>query len=105
MVSSHRNLVLRNMTTDLLKHGKITTTETRAKEVKRMADKMITLGKRGDLHARRQVMAYIMDETVVKTLFDEIAPKYSERKGGYTRIMKLGPRRGDGAPMAIIELV
>ena len=105
MVSSHRNLVLRNMTTDLLKHGKITTTETRAKEVKRMADKMITLGKRGDLHARRQAMAYMMDETVVKTLFDEIAPKYSERKGGYTRIMKLGPRRGDGAPMAIIELV
>ena len=66
---------------------------------------MITLGKRGDLHARRQAMAYMMDETVVKTLFDEIAPKYSERKGGYTRIMKLGPRRGDGAPMAIIELV
>ena len=70
-----------------------------------MVEKMITLGKRGDLHARRQAMAYMMDETVVKTLFDEIAPKYSERKGGYTRIMKLGPRRGDGAPMAIIELV
>ena len=81
MVSSHRNLVLRNMTTDLLKHGKITTTETRAKEVKRMADKMITLGKRGDLHARRQALAYMMDETVVKNLFDEIAPKYAERNG------------------------
>ena len=105
MVSSHRNLVLRNMTTDLLKHGKITTTETRAKELKRMADKMITLGKRGDLHARRQALAYMMDETVVKNLFDEIAPKYAERNGGYSRIIKTMPRRGDAAPMAIIELV
>ena len=105
MVSSHRNLVLRNMTTDLLKHGKITTTETRAKEVKRMADKMITLGKRGDLHARRQALAYMMDETVVKNLFDEIAPKYAERNGGYSRIIKTMPRRGDAAPMAKIELV
>ena len=105
MVSSHRNLVLRNMTTDLLKHGKITTTETRAKEVKRMADKMITLGKRGDLHARRQALAYMMDETVVKNLFDEIAPKYAERNGGYSRIIKTMPRRGDAAPMSIIELV
>ena len=105
MVSSHRNLVLRNMTTDLLKHGKITTTETRAKEVKRMAEKMITLGKRGDLHARRQALAYMMDETVVKNLFDEIAPKYAERNGGYSRIIKTMPRRGDAAPMAIIELV
>ena len=105
MVSSHRNLVLRNMTTDLLKHGKITTTETRAKEVKRMADKMITLGKRGDLHARRQALAYMMDETVVKNLFDEIAPKYAERNGGYSRLIKTMPRRGDAAPMAIIELV
>ncbi len=105
MVSSHRNLVLRNMTTDLLKHGKITTTETRAKELKRMADKMITLGKRGDLHARRQALAYILDETVVKNLFDEIAPKYADRNGGYSRIIKTMPRRGDAAPMAIIELV
>ena len=105
MVSSHRNLVLRNMTTDLLKHGKITTTETRAKEVKRMADKMVTLGKGGDLHARRQALAYMMDETVVKNLFDEIAPKYAERNGGYTRILKTGPRRGDGAEKAILELV
>ncbi len=105
MVSSHRNLVLRNMTTDLLKHGRITTTETRAKELKRMADKMITLGKRGDLHARRQALAYILDETVVKNLFDEIAPKYAERNGGYSRIIKTMPRRGDAAPMAIIELV
>ena len=105
MVSSHRNLVLRNMTTDLLKHGKITTTETRAKETRRIADKMITLGKRGDLHARRQALAYMMDETVVKNLFDEIAPKYAERNGGYSRIIKTMPRRGDAAPMAIIELV
>ena len=105
MVSSHRKAVLRNLATDILKHGRVTTTETRAKEARRMVEKMITLGKRGDLHARTQAMAYMMAETVVKTLFDEIAPKYSERKGGYTRIMKLGPRRGDGAPMAIIELV
>lgn len=104
-VSSHRNLMLRNLATDILKHGKVTTTEMKAKEAKRMVEKMITLGKRGDLHARRQAMAYLMDETVVKNLFDEIAPKYSERKGGYTRLMKLGPRRGDGAPMAIVELV
>ncbi|MGB5822499.1 MAG: 50S ribosomal protein L17 [Proteocatella sp.] len=105
MVSSHRNLMLRNMTTDLLKHGRITTTETRAKELKRMADKMITLGKRGDLHARRQALSYIFDETVVKNLFEEIAPKYAERNGGYSRIIKTMPRRGDSAPMAIIELV
>ena len=83
MVSSHRNLVLRNMTTDLLKHGKITTTETRAKEVKRMADKMITLGKRGDLHARRQALAYMMVEGVVKNLFGEIAPRCAVRNVGY----------------------
>ena len=105
MVSAHRRAVLRNLATDIIKHGRVTTTETRAKEARRMVEKMITLGKRGDLHARRQVMAYMMDETVVKNLFDEIAPKYSDRKGGYTRMMKLGPRRGDGAPMAIIELV
>ena len=103
--SAHRKAMLRNLVTDLLREGRIQTTEHRAKEARRQAEKMITLGKRGDLHARRQAMAYMMDETVVKTLFDEIAPKYSERKGGYTRIMKLGPRRGDGAPMAIIELV
>ena len=74
-------------------------------ETRRMAEKMITLGKRGDLHARRQVLAYVYDETVVKQLFEEIAPKYAERNGGYTRILKLGHRKGDGAEMAIIELV
>lgn len=104
-VSSHRNLMLRNLTTDVLKHGKIVTTETRAKETKRMVDKMITLGKRGDLHARRQAVAYILDEQVVKSLFEEIAPKYKERNGGYTRMVKTMARRGDAAPMAIIELI
>lgn len=104
-VTSHRNLMLRNLVTDFLRSGRIQTTETRAKEVRRMAEKMITLGKKGDLHAKRQVLSYVMDRDVVAALFDEIAPKYSERNGGYTRIMKLGPRRGDAAEMAIIELV
>jgi large subunit ribosomal protein L17 len=97
--------MLRNLVTDLLRSGRIQTTETRAKETRRMAEKMITLAKRGDLHAKRQVLSYVMDRDVVASLFDEIAPKYSERNGGYTRIMKLGPRRGDAAEMAIIELV
>lgn len=105
VVSSHRNMMLRNLVTELHRHGRITTTETRAKEVKRMADKMVTLGKKGDLHSRRQALAYIKDEAVVKKLFDETAPKYAERNGGYTRIIKTMPRRGDAAPMAIIELV
>ena len=104
-VTSHRNLMLRNLVTDLLRCGRIETTVTRAKETRRMAEKMITLAKRGDLHARRQVLAYVMDEEVVKTLFDEIAPKYAERNGGYTRMMKKGPRRGDGAEVVILELV
>ena len=101
----HRRAMLRNLTTDLLREGRIETTVTRAKETRRMAEKMITLGKRGDLHARRQALAYIFDETVVTKLFEEIAPNYAERQGGYTRILKMGPRRGDGAEMAIIELV
>lgn len=103
--SDHRRLMLRNMVTSLLKDERIETTETRAKEVKSIAEKMISLGKRGDLHARRQAMAYLLDETVVKKLFDETAPRYKERSGGYTRLMKLGYRRGDGAPMALLELV
>lgn len=103
--SAHRDLMLRNMVTDLLENGKMQTTETRAKEVKKIAEKMITLGKRGDLHAKRQALAYLTSEDVVKKLFDEIAPKYEERNGGYSRIIKLGPRRGDNAPMAIIELL
>jgi large subunit ribosomal protein L17 len=103
--SAHRNLMLRNLVTSLIKSGRIQTTETRAKETKRLAEKMITLAKRGDLHARRQVLAYMTDETVVKNLFDEIAPKYQERNGGYTRLLKIGQRRGDAAEMVILELV
>lgn len=103
--TDHRKAMLRNQVTSLLRNGKIETTVTRAKETQRIADKMITLGKRGDLHARRQVLAYIYDEDVVKKLFDEIAPKYAERNGGYTRVLKVGPRRGDAAEMAILELV
>ena len=102
--TDQRRAMLRNLTTSLLEHGRIETTVTRAKEVKRMADKMVTLGKRGDLHARRQALAYITKDDVVKSLFDEIAPKYAERQGGYTRIYRVGPRRGDGAEMAVIEL-
>jgi len=103
--TDHRKAMLRNLVTSLLRNGRIETTVTRAKETKRMADKMITLAKRGDLHARRQALAYIYDESVVKKLFDEIGPNYAERNGGYTRVLKLGPRRGDAAEMAIIELV
>ena len=103
--TAHRKAMLRNQVTDLLREGRITTTITRAKETRRMAEKMITLGKRGDLHARRQALAYIYDEDVVTELFDNIAPKYAERSGGYTRIHKLGQRRGDTAEMVFLELV
>jgi large subunit ribosomal protein L17 len=103
--TAHRKAMLRNLVTDLLREGRISTTECRAKEAGREAEKMITLGKRGDLHARRQALTYIYDETVVKKLFDDIAPKYSERNGGYTRILKLGPRRGDAAETVFLELV
>lgn len=104
-VTSHRNLMLRNLVTDLLRCGRIETTVTRAKETRRMAEKMITLAKRGDLHARRQVLSYVQEELVVKNLFDNVAPKYAERNGGYTRMIKKGPRRGDGAEIVILELV
>ncbi|WP_138160077.1 50S ribosomal protein L17 [Peptoniphilus catoniae] len=103
--TAHRKAMIRNLVTSLLDKGRITTTVTRAKETKRMAEKMITLGKRGDLHARRQALAYLYSEDVVTKLFTEIAPKYESRNGGYTRILKLGNRRGDGAEKAIIELV
>ena len=103
--SDHRKAMLRAMVTFLLENGKIETTVSRAKEVRSEAEKMITLGKRGDLHAKRQVFAYVTKEGVSKKLFDEIAPKYADRNGGYTRIIKTGPRRGDAAEMAIIELV
>ena len=103
--SAHRKAMLRNLVTDLLREGRITTTDTRAKEARRQAEKMITLAKRGDLHARRQALASVYDETVVTKLFDEIAPKYADRQGGYTRILKLGPRQGDNAEMVFLELV
>ena len=103
--SAHRKAMLRNLVTDLLREGRIQTTEHRAKEARRQAEKMITLGKRGDRHARRQAMAYIYDESVVTKLFEEIAPKYADRQGGYTRILKLGPRQGDNAEVVFLELV
>ena len=103
--TDHRIAMLRNLVTSLLEHGRIETTVTRAKETKRMTDRMITLAKKGDLHARRQALAYLYSEDVVKKLFDEIAPKYADRNGGYSRIIKVGPRRGDGSEMAIIELL
>ena len=111
--SSQRKALLRDLTTDLIISERIETTEARAKELRSVVEKMITLGKRGDLHARRQAAAFIRNEmanaetnqSAVQKLFADVAPRYAERQGGYTRIMKLGPRRGDGAPMVIIELV
>ena len=103
--SSARKALLRGIVTSLFQHERIETTEAKAKELRKVADKMLTLAKRGDLHARRQVMAYMMDEDVVKKLFDEVAPKYKDRQGGYTRIIKAGVRQGDAAPIVIIELV
>ena len=119
--SSQRKAMLRDLTTDLLINESIVTTEARAKEIRKTVEKMITLGKRGDLHARRQAAAFVRNEiasenfdeatekyssqTALQKLFDEIPPRYAERNGGYTRILKTEPRRGDAAPMAIIELV
>ena len=103
--TDHRKAMLRAMVTYLLENGKIETTVTRAKEVRSMAEKIITIGKNDSLHAKHQVYSFITKETVAKKVFDEISPKYKERNGGYTRIIKVGPRRGDAAEMAIIELV
>ena len=103
--SAHRQSMLRNLVTDLFRYGRTQTTDCRAKEARREAEKMITIAKKGDLHARRQAIAYIKDEDVVIKLFDEIAPKYAERHGGYTRILKLGPRQGDVAESVFLELV
>ncbi|GAB2318205.1 50S ribosomal protein L17 [Alkalibacterium sp. s-m-22] len=117
--SSQRKAMLRDLTSDLFINERIVTTVTRAKEVSKLADKMITLGKRGDLHARRQAAAFVRNElatvsetedeivvqTVLQKLFDDIAPRFAERNGGYTRVLKTEPRRGDGAPMAVLELV
>ena len=103
--SDHRRAMMRAMVTYLFENGKIETTVTRAKEVRAVDEKMITLGKTNTLHSKRQVYSYITKEEVAKKVFDEIAPKYEDRNGGYTRIIKTGPRRGDAAEMAIIELV
>lgn len=103
--SSARKALFRGMLTSFFQYDRIETTEAKAKELRGLADQMITLAKRGDLHARRQVLAYLMDEDVVKKLFDEIAPKYADRQGGYTRVIKLGLRKGDAAPLALIKLV
>ncbi len=103
--SDHRRAMLRGLVTYLFENGRIETTVTRAKEVSAMAEKMVTLAKAGDLHSKRQIYAYVTKEAVAKKLIDEIAPKNADRKGGYTRIIKTGPRRGDAAEMAIIELV
>lgn len=102
---SHRSALLRNQVSDLLRYGKIVTTEAKAKEVRSLAEKMITLGKAGDLSARRQALAFIYREDVVKKVFGEIAPKYASQAGGYTRMIKLGTRSGDGAPISKLELV
>ena len=103
--SDHRRAMLRAMVTFLMENGRIETTVTRAKEVRSMAEKMITVAKGGDLHSKRQVYSYITKETVAKKVIDELAPKYKEVNGGYTRIIKTGPRRGDAAEKAIIELI
>ena len=103
--SSHRDAMMRNMVTSLLDQERIVTTVAKAKEARRITDQMITLGKRGDLHARRQAMAYIRSKSVVAKLFDQLSMQYSERNGGYTRIIRTGTRLGDAAPMAILELV
>jgi len=102
---AHQRLMLANMATSLFEHGRITTTEAKAKRLRPLAEKLVTFAKRGDLHARRQVMTTIRDKDVVHTLFAEIGPRFANRPGGYTRITKIGPRKGDNAPMAVIELV
>jgi large subunit ribosomal protein L17 len=102
---AHERLMLANLATSLFRHGKIQTTETKAKRLRPLAEQLITKAKRGDLSARRRVLTVVRDKDVVFSLFDEIAPRYANRNGGYTRIVKTGPRKGDAAPMAIIELV
>jgi large subunit ribosomal protein L17 len=102
---AHQRLMLANLATSLFEHGKITTTEAKAKRLRPLAERLITFAKRGDLHARRQVMTVVRDKDVVHTLFAEIGPRFAQRPGGYTRIVKTGPRKGDNAPMAVISLV
>jgi large subunit ribosomal protein L17 len=102
---AHQRLILSNLATALFEHGRITTTEAKARVLRPVAEKLITKAKKGDLHNRRQVLSTIKDKGVVHSLFEDIAPRYAERPGGYTRITKIGPRKGDNAPMAVIELV
>jgi large subunit ribosomal protein L17 len=102
---AHERLLLANLATSLFEHGRITTTEAKAKRLRPLAERLITFAKRGDLHARRQVLTVVRDKNIVGHLFEEIGPRYATRPGGYTRIVKVGPRKGDNAPMAVIELV
>lgn len=102
---AHERLILANLATALFEHGRITTTEARARRLRPVAERLITISKKGDLHARRRVLTIIRNKDVVHTLFAEIGPRYENREGGYTRIVKIGPRKGDNAPMAVIELV
>jgi large subunit ribosomal protein L17 len=103
--TDQRKALLRSLTTETIRHGRITTTHTRAKEAQKQVDKMITLAKRGDLHARRQAMSYMYDKQLVHALFDSAAGRYADREGGYTRVLRTMPRSGDNAPMGILELV
>jgi large subunit ribosomal protein L17 len=103
--TGHRMSMYRNLVTDLIKHERVRTTEAKGKEMRGMAEKMITLGKRGDLHARRQALSFIRDRDTVEKVFSTLAQRYDERAGGYTRLVKLGPRLGDGAPMVQLELM
>ena len=103
--TSHRRALYRNLVTDLLRYNKIVTTEAKAKEVRSLAEKVITMGKQGTLHARRQALSFVLDKKVVDKVFEEVGPRYLDRPGGYTRMVKLGPRLGDGAPMVQLELV
>ena len=103
--SSHRKALYANLTSSLIEHGRIRTTETKAKAVRPIAEKMITLGREGSIHARRQALAFLRTQEVVHKLFSEVAPRFVDRPGGYTRVVKLGPRQGDSAPMAYLELV
>ncbi len=103
--SDHRSAMLRNQVSSLIEHGRITTTVTRAKETRQMAEKMMTLAKKNDLHSKRAISSYIYDKELARKLVEDLAPQYLDRNGGYTRILKLGPRRGDGSEMAILEWV
>lgn len=104
-MQGHRRALLRSLVTAVVLNGRITTTEAKAKTIKPLVDKMVTLGKQGDLHARRQAAAFLTKPEAVQKLFGEVAPKYTERNGGYTRVLKMEPRQGDAAPLALIELV